>query len=67
MSVKAMIAIADTKQTYPLTLDDEPKFGDVIKLHVEDAEREFVVVEVDPTGFTSNAPYLYGVYVKPKV
>ncbi|RAH34037.1 hypothetical protein DOT37_07360 [Pantoea agglomerans] len=66
MEVRALVAIAGTKQTYPITLESEPKIGDPITLHVDKSDRDFVVVEVNSTGFSNAAPYLYGVYVKPK-
>lgn len=66
MEVRALVAIADTELDYPITLKSEPKVGDTITLHVDKSDRDFVVVEVNPTGFSNSAPYLYGVYVKPK-
>ena len=66
MEIRALVAIADTEQDYPITLKSEPKIGDTITLYIDEADREFIVVEVNPTGFSNEAPYLYGVHVKPK-
>lgn len=66
MTVRAIVAVAETEHSYPMELDEEPKPGDVIVLTVDDVAGEYVVVDVDPTGFSDRAPYLYGVYVKPR-
>ena len=66
MSVKVLVAIAETEKTYPLTLVKEPEVGEPLILYVDGEDREFVITEVDPAGFTNSEPYLYGVYVRPK-
>lgn len=66
MSVNALVAIAETDHNYPMQFESEPRPGDVIKLTVDNLPGEYVVVDVDPTGFSDRVPYLYGVYVKPK-
>lgn len=66
MTVKAIVAVSETEHTYPMQFDTEPKPGDLIKLTVDNVEGDYVVIDVDPTGFSDSAPYLYGVYVKPR-
>ncbi|MDV5140813.1 hypothetical protein [Chimaeribacter arupi] len=66
MSVKALVAIAETEKTYPFTFDKEPQVGDSLTLYVDEEDREFVVTDVMPTGFVNSPPYLYGVCVRPK-
>lgn len=66
MEIRALVAIAGSEQTCTITLEYEPKFGDMITLHVDEIDKEFYVVEVNPTGFINASPYLYGLHVEPK-
>lgn len=66
MTVNAMVAVAETDQAFPMQFHTEPQIGDVITLTVGESTSEYIVLEVDPTGFSNDAPYLYGVYVKPR-
>lgn len=66
MEIRALVSITGNEQTYSITLEYEPKIGDTINLHVDEADKQFVVVEVNPTGFINAPPYLYGVHVEPK-
>jgi len=66
MTVRATVAVAETEHSFPMVFDNEPQPGDVVTLTVEGLPGTYVVVDVDPTGFAGNPPYLYGVYVKPQ-
>lgn len=66
MTVNAMVAIAETEHTFPIQFDSEPQIGEELTLTVDEVPRKYVVVDVDPTGFSNSAPYLFGVYVRPK-
>ncbi len=66
MTVNAMVAVAETDHAFPMQFDAEPQIGDVVTLTIGEVTSEYLVVEIDPTGFSNDAPYLYGVYVKPK-
>lgn len=66
MMIKALVAVAETDFTYPVSFITEPKPGQVIPLNVDGVDGEFVAVEVEPVGFDGSSPYMYTVYVKPK-
>lgn len=66
MTVNAIVAIAETEDTFPIQFDAEPQIGDEVTLIVDNVSCLYIVIEVDPTGFSNSAPYLLGVYVRPK-
>ena len=65
MEVRAIVGIAGTDETYPITFEKVPEPGESITLTVEGISSHYYIVDVDPTGFENSAPYLYRVYVKP--
>lgn len=67
MEVKALVAVAETDETFPITFHSEPSPGEIIPLTVDGVTSDYVIVDVDPTGFANSVPYLYRVYVKPRL
>jgi hypothetical protein len=67
MDVKAIVAVADSDETFPISFIIEPKLGDILPLTVAGETREYVIVDIDTTGFENSVPYLYRIYVKPKL
>lgn len=64
MDVKALVAVAETDETFPITFPGEPAPGEIIPLTADGVTSDYVIVDVDPTGFDNSVPYLYQVYVK---
>lgn len=64
MSVPALIVVAGIDEMLPMTLDNEPKIGEILILNVNGEEERFEVTDISPTGFVGSVPYLFGVNVK---
>ena len=65
--IKTLVAVAETDFTYPVSFDCTPQPGQIIPLNVDGVDGEYVAVDVDPVGFDPSNPYMYTIYVKPKI
>ena len=64
--IKALVAVAETEHSYPVSFENKPKSGQIIPLNVDGVDGEYVVIDVESVGFDRSEPYMYTVYVKPK-
>jgi len=66
MTIKVIVAIAETDFHCTIGLEKEPKPSDIIPLSVEGKYGDYVISEVQPVGFDIRNPTFMTAYVIPK-